>query len=451
MKRILYLLCLTSFIFTGCKDDDINLFDKTADERAAEAIANLKADLIAPANGWKLRYRPENGSGSFYVFLKFEDDNTVNIQTDLGVDDGEYFNQTITYRVDNSLGLELILENYSFFSYLFEQDDATFGAEYEFNFVNKTPDDALVFSSKTDFSNPTILLFVEAAADEADMLLGTALAQNLNAMSAGLGSLTQSYKLVYENKDLEFYLSLNDMRRTISFKSAARKSNIQIAQAMTFTTPYIVKGDSIVFDSPLTGSFLGNPITMKGIKFNNLEDAELNVCTDPIQVFSYAGVTSANDLVQLETTLLDASGSQFASQSDFFVCPISNIIDNGVFAGAAVAEDITGASSMQLYYNYDLGGDPFYAMGFFIQNSNGTTTFALREFTSTLVNNNLIVNFAPEISIFGSPTTANIDNVNIYLDAMTAGDATYILEYADGLYEFFNPCTGWSFVFFPIN
>ena len=108
---------------------------------------------------------------------------------------------------------------------------------------------------------------------------------------------------------------------------------------------------------------------------------------------------------------------------------------------------------MQLYYEYDIGsGTPFYGIGFFIQNVNGTNTFALRQFTPTLVANRLVFDFAPDISIFGEQNTdANVDNVNIYLDAMTEGDNTYVFKVQDGIYEFFNPCTGWSFVFHAIN
>lgn len=129
-------------MLTACKDDEVAIFEKTADERAAEAIASLKADLVAPANGWRIKYRPEAESGSFYVLLDFNEDNTVNIKSDLGYNDGEFFDETVTYRIDNSLGLELIIESYSFFSFLVEEGQAAFQAEYEFNFVNKTPDDA---------------------------------------------------------------------------------------------------------------------------------------------------------------------------------------------------------------------------------------------------------------------------------------------------------------------
>src|SRR5690606_6989705 len=130
------------------------------DERVAEAKAALKQDLTA--NPWKLKYKPEQGAGSFWMLLEFNDNDQVTIKSDLGSNEGKYYEQTISYRIDSSLGLELILETYSVFSFLFEQDQATFLAEYEFHYVNKTPDNALVFRSKTDVGNPTILLFQQA-------------------------------------------------------------------------------------------------------------------------------------------------------------------------------------------------------------------------------------------------------------------------------------------------
>lgn len=453
MKKGLYTFLLLAAVLASCNDSTVAIFEKTADERVNEAITALKEDLTAPTNGWKIKYRPESGSGSFYVFMKFEENGSVRIRTDLGANNGEFFDQIITYRVDNRLGLELIMENYCFFSFLFEQDGATFGAEFEFSFVNKTPDDALVFRSKTDVSDATILLFEEAGATEADNTLGTELATNLNILASDLANFAPSIKLTYTNKDLLFFISLDNFKRTLSFTAAVRKTNTQITQTVNFGTPYTIIGDSVVFDTPLTGTFVGNNITIKSIKFNTLTDGEINVCADPIPIHGYTGVTSSNDAIIIETSLLDAKGAAFATLSDFYFCPLGNIVDNGQFVADKVAEDVKGAQAMQLYYNYDLGGGPpFYAIGFYIQNTNGTVTFALREFTPVLNNNNLVFNFAPDFSIFGSQQTdANIDNINIYLDALADGDNTYVFEYAPNVYEFFNPCTGWSFVFINAN
>ena len=452
MKKWVYIFGFAIVTLSSCKDDEIAVFEKTADERAAEAIATLKQDLVSPANGWRLKYRPEDESGSFYVLLNFNEDNTVHIRSDLGSNDGQFFEQTVTYRIDNALGLELIIETYSFFSFLFEQDNASFLAEYEFNFINKTPDEALVFNSKTDPGTATILLFEQASADDV-ALLGTQLSTNLNIMAEDLNMIASSLKLTYQNRDLSLFLVLDTFRRILTINSGARNTNPLITQTITFTTPYILKGDSIVLDEIFSGNILNNNISIKSIKLSTLTEGSLTACANPIVVHSLAGATSANDAVKLETTLRDPSGGSFAQISNFFNAPVDYIFNNGESAALQVQQDIIGAQYMQLYYDYDIGsGTPFYGIGFYIQNINGTVTFALREFTPTLVGNRLVFDFAPDISIFGEPNTdANIDNINIYLDALTEGDNTYVFQVQDGVYEFFNPCTGWSFVFIASN
>jgi hypothetical protein len=453
MKKVFHLLWILTVLFTSCKDDDDGaIFEKTADERAAEAIANLKQELVAPANGWRIKYRPEAQSGSFYVLMDFNEDNTVNIKSDVGYNDGEFFDETVTYRIDNSLGLELIIESYSFFSFLVEEGQAAFQAEYEFNFVNKTPDEALVFNSKTDLDVPTILLFEPASPTDIN-LLGPIVSANISTMAGDFDKFTASLNLTYENRDLVLYFALNDFTRTLSITAASRKINTQITQDLSFNSPYTFKGDSLVLDQSFSANVLSNNITIKSINFTAFSESPLGICAEPITLHSYAGTTSANDKVILSTGLLDASGKNFAQSSDFFVAPNENIFNNGFRVIEQIQQDISGALAMQLYYNFNDGsGTPFNAIGFLIQNPDATTTFALREFTPTLTDNHIVFNFAPEISIFGNQNTpANTENVNIYLAALTQGDNTYVFEYADNLYEFYNPCTGWSFVFFGIN
>ena len=452
MKKGLYYIAVLILVLTSCKDDDINVFDKSADERAAEAIAALKADLTAPGNGWRVKYRPEAGSGSFYVLMKFTDDNKVNIRTDLGSNDGEFYNQTITYRIDNSLGLELIIQNYSFFSFLFEQDQATFGAEFEFNYVNKTPDGALVFSSKSDLSAPTTILFEAAQASDVN-LLGTELSSNLNDMSDDLDIFSSSFKLTFDTRDLILFLALDEAKRTVDIGSAAKKSNTATVQAIDFTTGYTVRGDSLVFDTRLAGTFAGVSISLKSILLNSFEDASIDICTDPIETHTYTGVTNANLPVVLETTLQNATGKLFAANSNFYYSPLNFIIDNGSSAASAIEQDLPGAVEMDLFYNAQLNdGTRLYGIGFTVINSDNTQTFVYRKFNPVLNDNNIVFNFEPGIFTLGNPVTeVEMENINIYLDKLTEGDNTYVFELFTDRYEFNNPCTGWSFVFVNAN
>ncbi|HYF69744.1 MAG TPA: DUF4302 domain-containing protein [Ohtaekwangia sp.] len=441
MKNIIYLLPVFILLVTSCKDDDQKVFDKSADERVAEAKANLKNDLIA--NPWKMKYTPDETSGSFWVLLNFNDDNTVTIKSDLGANDGEFFEQTLTYRIDSSLGLELIFETYSFFSFLFELDDATFPAEYEFNYVNKTPDNALVFLSKSDVGVPTRLLFEEANAGD-ENLIGIDVAENLNTMANDLNKLTSSLRIAYEDKDLALYTGLDGTRRVLSISAVSRKSNSANVEDVNFTTGYLIQGDSLILNTAFSGKFFGQDITLKGLKFNTLVNGSIDICDDPINVHSYEATTSTNDDVLVETTLLDLSGANFVETTTFYFAPLEYIFDNGEYVGDEIMENVQGALEMQLYYNYSGG---LYGIGFYIENPDGSVTFALREFTPQLDGNRIIFDFEPTISIFNSPTQANVENINIYLNALTEGDNTYIFRLNDGVYELHNPCTGWSVVF----
>jgi hypothetical protein len=151
--------------------------------------------------------------------------------------------------------------------------------------------------------------------------------------------------------------------------------------------------------------------------------------------------------------LLDVNGKSFAGLSDFYFSPLVYIFNNGTSMGNQIPLDVAGAVEMHMYYGYDLGGgDLLYGIGFVIQNLDNTVTFALRKFTPVLNDNNIVFNFAPDITLFGNPDTdANVGNVNIYLDALAEGDKTYVFQLNDDLYEFYNPCSGWSFVFVNAN
>src|SRR5690606_9956876 len=125
----------------------------------------------------------------------------------------------------------------------------------------KTPDNALVFQSKSDIGKKGIILFQQATAED-ENLLGTDLAANLNLLAGDLEKITSSLKLTYDSKDLALYLSLDELRRTITVTSASLKSNTATTQSVNFSTGYLIEGEKIIFDDPLEGTLLGNAITI---------------------------------------------------------------------------------------------------------------------------------------------------------------------------------------------
>lgn len=435
-------------LLAGCKDDDINKFDKTADERVAEAIADLKGKLVSPANGWKLHYTPEDGYGSFLVLLNFQENDMVTIKTDLWTGDNKFYEQTVGYRIDSRLGLELIIENFSFFSYLFELDQATFGAEYEFLYKQENDNGSLLFTSKSDDSNnPTQLLFTEATTEDLDDP-GKNVAPKVTAMSNDLQKITTSLRLTYATKDLIFYLSLQEDYRILTVTSASRKSNINSTQQLNFTTGYYFRNDSIVFQSPLAGNFAGVAASIKGIKIDYDDDdqkSSLTMCTPSIPIHGYEGVTSAGDNVLLETTLADAAGAAYQNHTVLYA-PINNLAYLGESAYRQVIADLPTATYFLVYNNIETPSGPFTGIGFRVENPNNTYTFAMLGFEPVLDGNHLSFNFDSDFTQTGTGTTSaeNLAAIRKYIEYLTENNNTYIFQYSDGVYEFNNPCSGWS-------
>lgn len=444
MKRIILAFSLVGLLI-ACQNDD-NVFDASADERAAEAIANLKSQLTAPAEGWLLRYKPENESGSYYVLLNFDEENNVRIRTDFGVNDGEFYDQTITYRIDNSLGLELIFENYSFFSFLFEQQGATFLAEYEFNYVNETPDGALVFRSKTDPSSPTTLVFEPATGNEEANLLGKELSNNLNTLSEnGLARFATTYGLSYTNRDIVIYLSFESFLRTINFTFISPDGSEE-GQELEFATSYTVENDKIILDEAFSGNYFGQEVSIPSISFGELSEASLTVCDETVTVNEYtASINSAPAL--LENLIFDPNGANLFEKAEFFFSVNQNIFDENGSLGSQIEEDVEGSLAMILYYD-ETPSDPFYALGFFIVNESGTVTRALREFTPSLEGNQLQLEYADDFTVLQDTTgTFNEANVDKYLNWFNEGEGLRIYKVEDNVYEFYNTCNNMSFVF----
>ena len=430
---------------TACNENEDNLiFEKTADERVAEATAELKQRLVAPPNGWIVRYQPIPESGVYNVLLNFSEDGNVRIRTDFGANDNEFYDQNITYRIDNSLGLELIFENYSFFSFLFEQNAATLEAEYEFNYVNETPEGALVFSSKSDLSSLTILAF-EQAQENAESLLGRALNANLETLSASLGVISPVYRLNYANRDLSLYLSFNSFLRTVSFTYATPLSG-EGGQAIDFSTGYTVQGNSILLGESLAGNFQGNEVNIPSITFSQLADAaDIEACAQTIDIQQYQGnIGESNETVTLLPTLFDPAGAAFRSNAGTYLANPGDIYDNGESVGRRVTQDIEGMIGLVLY-NFDREQDPFVALGFGII-SNDELVVPARNFAPTYTDNQVEFNLETEYDIVIGDTTAVLDTIpmNSYINNLVEGGNTRILQSGPGIYEFYNPCTGWS-------
>ncbi|MEM9829469.1 MAG: DUF4302 domain-containing protein [Bacteroidota bacterium] len=446
MKQLFILTVLVGSLL-ACREHE-SIFEKSADERVAEAISTLESQLTAPPNGWVLRYQPVQESGTYVVLLDFEEGDDLRIRTDFQFGEENFFDQTITYRVDNSLGLELIFENYSFFSFLYEQNNASFLAEYEFDYVNETPDGDLVFRSKTDPSSPTTLVFQPASAEDVN-LLGRELSSDLSTFlnREAIPTLFSSiYRLDYQNQDLTFYLSFNEFLRTVSFNFVSPDGTGN-GREIDFTSPYIIRENEIILEEPLTENYFGQQLDISAIQFGSISNFTYNLCDTVLTANRFStSIDSAPTI--LENTLFDPLGANVLEQVDFYFCLNDNIFQNGRSIGDQVNTDVEGSLAMLLYYEESVN-DPFYALGFFIVNENGTVTRALREFTPTLDGNQLQLAYDSTFTLLQDTTGVfNEANIDKYLNMFAEGEGVYLYKVDDETYEMYNSCNETSFVFF---
>ena len=122
MKRINYLFALlaTVLAFSACTSEVDNYFDKSASERASEAVSNAKQALLAAPNGWRMEYYGDMTYGGYNILCKFSGDEVtvaaekMGKKQEAGFDsNGNLVTATSHYTVDQSQGVVLSFDGYN--------------------------------------------------------------------------------------------------------------------------------------------------------------------------------------------------------------------------------------------------------------------------------------------------------------------------------------------------
>lgn len=86
MKRIIYISLIALLVYSCQKNEQENLFDKSPSERFEEKQKELRQELVAPEQGWKLTYfTKEKSFGGFTFLMKFDDTGLVKMASDVEV------------------------------------------------------------------------------------------------------------------------------------------------------------------------------------------------------------------------------------------------------------------------------------------------------------------------------------------------------------------------------
>ncbi len=448
MKKLLLYITIV-FVSLGvfsCGDDQIKDLP-TVEERVSKAKDSLITALTAPTFGWKINYQPNPSSGSFIILMTFDKEGNVNIKSDVYDNDGEFLDATITYRIDNAHGLELILETYGVFHYFFE----FFNGEFEFillEYLNNNP----VFQSKSDFSNPTIISFEPAAENDAQ-LLNNEITKNFKKtlfQSEQLIGSNVYYQLHLIDKDISIFMTLDLDLRTAKILNAGVGESIDEINNnnnrvdISHKTNYSIQGEKIVLNSPFNFSLNGQSILVSEFALSNFQELTDSFCDgQTLNIGKFDGKIG-NESITFTSTLY-SSGTNFNPISDGSY----NVNSIGIFDDqdetlqemiAAIFPDVAG---IQFYFKYTQIDPALYAVGFIVVDNNNNADFFLREFAPPTFNGNQMnITFTGENFITRQSTAAEEQGLIDITDFVFGSGQVYVLEFAgdDDGFELYNAC-----------
>ena len=455
MKRLLYILPIV-FLLLSCKENDGDI--DSVEDRIKKAINDLTGELTTPSNGWKVLYQPTSTSGSFLMILDFDEDGEVRIRTDVAANDGEFLDQTINYRVDNSLKLELIFETYGIFHYLFELDQTTFGAEFEFYYEEKA-DNNLVFTSKTDGGVPTVLTFEPASANDID-LLSSEISSNMDKFK-GLspqifGAVPPIQQIYLTNSNTSFFWSIDLDKRIVEADFAGIGTSFEeiynngSGVNLDFTSGYSFSNGKLLLNDPLMMNVGGSEITIGELSFNIFDEgAGGSLCPVTSDVTpTYSGSAGSNGNFVASKTLFDRSGESFTANTDglysvnipfIFDDSLQSLSDEGI-----IVERFPEAVGFLMTYGFESETIPAYSVGFIIE-AGDSIDLILREFEPTTSTGNQVDivfknDFYQSDGIMSSQDSTNMMDVT---EDIFSGGRVYAYDYpiqGVQVYRLFNPC-----------
>ena len=454
--RKLYPIFLLVFMF-GCQfNDDPKL--PPVEERVSDAIEEMEDLLVAPANGWRIDYRPNSLGGDYLILLDFDNQGNVRIQSDVPANDGEFRDHIVSYRVDVGSGVELILETYGVFHYLFELNQTSFGGEFEFIF-DEEDNGNLVFDSKTDGS---VIVFQPAASTDPSLISTEAITlleqgifrqQNL----AGAGNFVQ-YNMYLQDIDATVSMAMDlDLRRVSIQGIAAGQSIDEILSStsreeIAHSSVFSIRGEDIVLANSRSISFQGNQITFDRLPIENIDRIASSFCTG--QVDSLTTFTSSNAAGLGDFTL---TSSLAATHSNFIDGSFGSVSSGFIYDenDDAISDAITAllpdVVAFQIYNGIEINdGSILRAIGWVTVDELNNVDFILRNFEYEQQGNLATINLLDTFFRQDQLSEEQMDAVTKLSDLIFEGNQVYLMEALtiEGLIEFYNPCNRHKGFFF---
>lgn len=213
-RQNLYILIsmLTLLLFGACslhQEDD--LFDDSSANRISEALKNCKEILIAPENGWRMKYYPASGQffGGFNLLVSFDEKGNATIAGEISDSDDTV---TSLYSLKQSAGPVLTFDSYNEIMHLFCEPVGGIGGDFEFTIMSATADKVVLSGTKS--RNQIILVPMDKDREWSDYLDNVFKVQeeiflgsfHLTVNGKEVGAVMQDYNvftLTYSGSDVE--------------------------------------------------------------------------------------------------------------------------------------------------------------------------------------------------------------------------------------------------------
>ena len=449
-KAILILsLC---WLISACSQDDGPKLP-SVEERVEEAIDDLNDKLTGASNGWKVSYAPTEGTGVFFILMDFNRDGTVRLQSDVTANDGEFRDQTISYRIDSSQGLELIFETFGVFHYLFELEQTTFGAEFEFIFVEEQSNN-LLFRSKTDGGlEPTTLVFEQAGSSDdalisteapAILSLGIFRGDNL-ANVGGLGN----FNFYFPSRDHTMSMTFDLDRRKARILGIAKGQDMASIEAndnilnVGRESTFSFSNERVILDEAQQVNFDGVSYNISEIPVGNLTKGVMSFCAgQQDSIFSFPG-TSQFGAYTATSSPFQVSNIFKPTDEVFGINYVFIFDENDNSLATYLENEMPGVAAFQWYYGFEIEEDSVLnALGFVIVDELNQVDFFLRGYDVVQVGNNLQLTFnGNDFITKEDPTPEELQGLQNATDLIFDGGNIYVQEIINlGLLEFYNPC-----------
>lgn len=459
MLKVIYFLFFTSLVLASCSVNNTDL--PPVEERVKEAVDGLRFELLAPSNGWRLEYQPTEEAGTFLMLLNFDADGNVRIQSDVADNAGEFYDQTITYRIDNAQGLELILETFAVFHHLFELESATFGGEFEFLYKRKDGVN-LIFESISDGANPTQLVFIPAGANDANEF-SRELAANLEQFRISnpqilISSATKilpTQQLILNDRNISIFWNIDFSKRNLTVEFAGvgtTRDQVIAGNKVTLNqfSKYTFSNGKIVLDNPLSFGLNGQQQNISEITLTDFDFTGPDYCASGSNNTTprYTGQDPSLGAVTLINTYLSNRGSEF-TPTVYTVNALFIFDDQGnsLLEEGSISQKFPNASGFVLFYGVPLNDPliPIYSVGLIMDDGE----IYVRAYQPTTTKVNLVqISLLDQYYYSATPPTGTEQDLKDITDEIFAGGEFYAFdEPIEGLklFRLFNPCNKYEF------